>query len=58
LLDRAKRVFDRFPAAVENTGALGDPGLHPIQHGFVLQPGDGAEPAARALRTDLAIIAC
>ena len=35
LLDRAERVFDGLTAAIKNTGALRQPGLHPVQDRFV-----------------------
>ena len=57
LLDRAKRVFDRLATPVENTGALREPRLHPVQDRFVLQARDRAKPAIGALRTDFAIVA-
>jgi hypothetical protein len=58
LLDRAKRVFDRLTTAIEDTGPLRQSRLHPVQYRFVLKPGDRAKLATRALRADLAIVAC
>jgi hypothetical protein len=49
LLDRAKWVFDRLAAPVEDTGALREPRLHPVQDRFVLQARDRAKPAIGAL---------
>jgi hypothetical protein len=57
LLDRAKRVFDRLAALVEDVGALCYAGLHSIQHGLVLETGYGAELIAGALRSDRAVSA-
>jgi hypothetical protein len=57
LLDRAKWVFDRLATPVEDTGALREPRLHPVQDRFVLQARDRAKPAIGALRTDFAIVA-
>ena len=37
LLDRAKRVFDRLAASVENVWPLRYAGLHSIQNGLVLK---------------------
>src|ERR1700730_16816357 len=42
LLDRAKRVFDRLTALVEDVGALHYAGLHSIQYRLVLETGHGA----------------
>ena len=57
LLDRAKRVFDRLAASVEDVGALRHAGLHPVQDGLVLETRYRAELAAGALRADRAIVA-
>ena len=39
LLNRAKRVFDRLAALVEDVWPLRDAGLHSIQDGLVLETG-------------------
>src|SRR5947209_4516609 len=57
LLDRAKRVFDRLAALVEDVGALRYAGLYSVQNGLVLETGHGAELIARALRADRAVSA-
>src|ERR1017187_8255538 len=57
LLDRAERVFDRLATAVEDIRTLRKSGLHPIQYRFVLKTRNGAKPAARAARTDGAVVA-
>src|ERR1700749_1713147 len=57
LLDRPERVLDGLTTAVENTGALRQPGVHPVQHSFVLKPRYGAKLAAGGPRADLAIVA-
>ena len=49
LLDAAEWMFDRLATPVEDTGALGQAFLHPIQHRFVLQTRDRAKLAAGAL---------
>ena len=54
MLDRAKRVFDRLAALVEDVGALRYSGLHSVQHGLVLETGHGAELIAGTLRPDRA----
>ena len=36
-LDRAKRVFDRLAALIEDVGALRYAGSHSIQYGLVLE---------------------
>jgi hypothetical protein len=57
LLDSSKRVFDSLSTAVKDTGVLRQPGLHPVQHRFVLKPRYRAELATRALPADRAIVA-
>src|SRR3954447_15018302 len=42
LLDRAKRVLDRLATPVEDSGALREPRLHPVQDRFVRQARDRA----------------
>jgi hypothetical protein len=58
LLNCAKWVLDRLTTAIEDAGPLRQSRLHPVQYCFVLKPGDCAKLATRALRADLAIIAC
>jgi hypothetical protein len=50
-------VFDRLATPVEDSGALRQPGLHPVQDRFVLEARYRAKLAARASRTDRAIVA-
>src|SRR5262252_4104918 len=50
LFDRAKRMLNRLAASSENFGLLGNPRLHPIQDGFVLQARHRAERVPRAFR--------
>src|SRR5580700_3924825 len=57
LLDRAKRVFDRLAASVEDVGALVYAGLHSVQYGLILETGHGAELIAGTLRPDRAVSA-
>jgi hypothetical protein len=39
-------MFDRLTPPVEDAGALRQPRLHPVQYGFVLEPGYRATLAA------------
>ena len=57
LLDRAKRVFDRLSALVEDVGTLRYAGLHSIQYGLVLEARYGTELIAGALRPDRTVSA-
>ena len=57
LFDRAKRVFDRLAALIEDVGTLRYAGLHSVQYGLVLETRHAAELIARAPRADRAVSA-
>jgi len=56
LFDRAERVFDRFPADVQDAGPGGEPPGHALEHRLVLPKVDAPQrpPVQRALMVQAA----
>jgi hypothetical protein len=48
-------MLHRFATLLKNRWTLRQPGLHPIEHGFVLHAGRGSKGIVRATRTERAI---